>query len=482
MIGGRRMILDFFQKKRQKANLMKHLKYLQKEMAESTYSPASAKELTCILADYFGGTVAIYRAAGTIQLLASSSLEPDEELEEHLQRMYADSGRNLTTMDKRMTVATFFKKRKIFWKMVQTYNADFGILVVSNLRKRCLFPDEINDSLCLYLKAYNIVQKNNQLIYYENMIPSKEALIKKAEEGNVSYWCMVKFFQGDECKDAVADEIRGRCLKYLRTLISSDELYYYQKDVLTILYHSAAADLTDFVESIIDLLDDRCGQPVGIVAIPYDGSYKETFMIAECQLIDLDPFEMRIIPEHSSVTDYMPKARGNVQIAVQHPQVKKNSSEYDDFEYCDVSDESPHEEDVFDPEEDQEEEAKEVPWMGKCPEQADGFEYEAKDEPESDNSSLIVSESEEGEDAEAFKPDESNPCLSEGTDESEDGNKEADISDKAVAKNRETVDFDTGKKADVVDVLKIDEKDDTDAEEDEQAHRRNDESEQAFFL
>ena len=61
-------MFDFFKRKQIK-ELKAHLKYMQKEIAESRCSPISSKELASIMADYFGGVVTIFRVVGTLSLI-----------------------------------------------------------------------------------------------------------------------------------------------------------------------------------------------------------------------------------------------------------------------------------------------------------------------------------------------------------------------------------------------------------------------------
>lgn len=72
------------------------------------------------------------------------------------------------------------------------------------------------------------------------------------------------------------------------------------------LYEEDAEDLSEFADNLINILYDQCGMSAGIVAVPYSGNYAETLLVAEYQLQDIDPLEMRIIPD-GSLKKYMPK-------------------------------------------------------------------------------------------------------------------------------------------------------------------------------
>ena len=299
-----------FLKKRKLKKLNAHLDYMLKEIAESRCSPVSSKELACIMADYFGGNVTIFRIVGTLTVMASSGYaETDDEkekqleLEDELETTFEDSGKNLLTMEQLLKDSVFFEKRKILWKMLRTYNMDFGLITVENA-KETVFPEKIADNMCLYIKTYNIVQANDRMIYFNNLIPSKDRLIQLAKSNDSAvasstYWCMVKL-------PDLTDDMRGKCLKYMRTLISSDNLFYYCPDVLVVLYEEHAEDLSEFADNLVNILYDQCGLSAGIVAVPYSGNYAETLLVAEYQLQDIDPLEMRIIPD-GSLKKYMPK-------------------------------------------------------------------------------------------------------------------------------------------------------------------------------
>lgn len=300
-----------FLKKRKLKKLNAHLDYMLKEIAESRCSPVSSKELACIMADYFGGNVTIFRIVGTLTVMASSGYsetddekEKQQELEDELETTFEDSGKNLLTMEQLLKDSVFFeKKRKILWKMLRTYNMDFGLVTVENA-KETVFPEKIADNMCLYIKTYNIVQANDRMIYFNNLIPSKDRLIQLAKSNDSAvasstYWCMIKL-------PDLTDDTRGKCLKYMRILISSDNLFYYSPDVLVVLYEEHAEDLSEFADNLVNILYDQCGMSAGIVAVPYSGNYAETLLVAEYQLQDIDPLEMRIIPD-GSLKKYMPK-------------------------------------------------------------------------------------------------------------------------------------------------------------------------------
>ena len=299
-----------FLKKRKLKKLNAHLDYMLKEIAESRFSPVSSKELACIMADYFGGNVTIFRIVGTLTVMASSEYsetddekEKQQELEDELETTFEDSGKNLLTMEQLLKDSVFFEKRKILWKMLKTYNMDFGLITVENA-KETVFPEKIAYNMCLYIKTYNIVQANDRMIYFNNLIPSKDRLIQLAKSNDSAvasstYWCMIKL-------PDLTDDTRGKCLKYMRTLISSDNLFYYSPDVLVVLYEEDAEDLSEFADNLVNILYDQCGMSAGIVAVPYSGNYAETLLVAEYQLQDIDPLEMRIIPD-GSLKKYMPK-------------------------------------------------------------------------------------------------------------------------------------------------------------------------------
>lgn len=292
-----------FLKKRKLKKLNAHLDYMLKEIAESRFSPVSSKELACIMADYFGGNVTIFRIVGTLTVMASSEYsetddekEKQQELEDELETTFEDSGKNLLTMEQLLKNSVFFEKRKILWKMLKTYNMDFGLITVENA-KETVFPEKIAYNMCLYIKTYNIVQANDRMIYFNNLIPSKDRLIQLAKSNDSAvasstYWCMIKL-------PDLTDDTRRKCLKYMRTLISSDNLFYYSPDVLVVLYEEDAEDLSEFADNLVNILYDQCGMSAGIVAVPYSGNYAETLLVAEYQLQDIDPLEMRIIPDGS---------------------------------------------------------------------------------------------------------------------------------------------------------------------------------------
>lgn len=299
-----------FLKKRKLKKLNAHLDYMLKEIAESRYSSVSSKELACIIADYFGGNVTIFRIVGTLTVMASSGYsetddekEKQQELEDELETTFEDSGKDLLTMEQLLKDSVFFEKRKILWKILRTYNMDFGLVTVENA-KETVFPEKIADNMCLYIKTYNIVQANDRMIYFNNLIPSKGRLIQLAKSNDSAvagstYWCMIKL-------PDLTDDTRGKCLKYMRTLISSDNLFYYSPDVLVVLYEEHAEDLSEFADNLVNILYDQCGLSAGIVAVPYSGNYAETLLVAEYQLQDIDPLEMRIIPD-GILKKYMPK-------------------------------------------------------------------------------------------------------------------------------------------------------------------------------
>ena len=299
-----------FLKKRKLKKLNAHLDYMLKEIAESRCSPVSSKELACIMADYFGGNVTIFRIVGTLTVMASSGYsetddekEKQQELEDELETTFEDSGKNLLTMEQLLKDSVFFEKRKILWKMLKTYNMDFGLITVENA-KETVFPEKIAYNMCLYIKTYNIVQANDRMIYFNNLIPSKDRLIQLAKSNDSAvasstYWCMINL-------PDLTDDTRRKCLKYMRTLKSSDNLFYYSPDVLVVLYEEDAEDLSEFADNLVNILYDQCGMSAGIVAVPYSGNYAETLLVAEYQLQDIDPLEMRIIPD-GSLKKYMPK-------------------------------------------------------------------------------------------------------------------------------------------------------------------------------
>ena len=112
-----------FLKKRKLKKLNAHLDYMLKEIAESRFSPVSSKELACIMADYFGGNVTIFRIVGTLTVMASSEYsetddekEKQQELEDELETTFEDSGKNLLTMEQLLKNSVFFEKRKNYLK------------------------------------------------------------------------------------------------------------------------------------------------------------------------------------------------------------------------------------------------------------------------------------------------------------------------------------------------------------------------------
>lgn len=346
-------MFDFFKRKQIK-ELKAHLKYMQKEIAESRCSPISSKELASIMADYFGGVVTIFRVVGTLTVMASSNNpETDEDqerqldFEEEMERIFEDSGKNLKNMDQLLQTSVFLEKRKIFWKTLMTYNMDFGIVTIEKPSKKREFPEEIADEMCVYLKTYNVLQAHDRMLYFNNLIPSKERLIQMAKDNegavaNATYWCMIQLHN-------LSDEKRGKCLKYLRTILSLDNLFYYSKDVLAVPYEGSEADLPDYLDDIINLLDDRCEQAAGIIAIPYHGDYVETLLVAECQLIDLDVFELRIIPD-GNMQDYMPREKGKVIRCEQRPAIFEGDADSQPPSNCEtISEDQESQMDIYEP-------------------------------------------------------------------------------------------------------------------------------------
>lgn len=346
-------MFDFFKRKQIK-ELKAHLKYMQKEIAESRCSPISSKELASIMADYFGGVVTIFRVVGTLTVMASSNNpETDEDqerqldFEEEMERIFEDSGKNLKNMDQLLQTSVFLEKRKIFWKTLMTYNMDFGIVTIEKPSKKREFPEEIADEMCVYLKTYNVLQAHDRMLYFNNLIPSKERLIQMAKDNegavaNASYWCMIQLHN-------LSDEKRGKCLKYLRTILPIDNLFYYSKDVLAVPYEGSEANLPDYLDDIINLLDDRCEQAAGIIAIPYHGDYVETLLVAECQLIDLDVFELRIIPD-GNMQDYMPREKGKVIRCEQRPAIFEGDADSQSPSNCEtISEDQESQMDIYEP-------------------------------------------------------------------------------------------------------------------------------------
>ena len=346
-------MFDFFKRKQIK-ELKAHLKYMQKEIAESRCSPISSKELASIMADYLGGVVTIFRVVGTLTVMASSNNpETDEDqerqldFEEEMERIFEDSGKNLKNMDQLLQTSVFLEKRKIFWKTLMTYNMDFGIVTIEKPSKKREFPEEIADEMCVYLKTYNVLQAHDRLLYFNNLIPSKERLIQMAKDNegavaNATYWCMIQLHN-------LSDEKRGKCLKYLRTILPLDNLFYYSKDVLAVPYEGSEADLPDYLDDIINLLDDRCEQAAGIIAIPYHGDYVETLLVAECQLIDLDVFELRIIPD-GNMQDYMPREKGKVIRCEQRPAIFEGDADSQSPSNCEtISEDQESQMDIYEP-------------------------------------------------------------------------------------------------------------------------------------
>ena len=346
-------MFDFFKRKQIK-ELKAHLKYMQKEIAESRCSPISSKELASIMADYFGGVVTIFRVVGTLTVMASSNNpETDEDqerqldFEEEMERIFEDSGKNLKNMDQLLQTSVFLEKRKIFWKTLMTYNMDFGIVTIEKPSKKREFPEEIADEMCVYLKTYNVLQAHDRMLYFNNLIPSKERLIQMAKDNegavaNASYWCMIQLHN-------LSDEKRGKCLKYLRTILPLDNLFYYSKDVLAVPYEGSEANLPDYLDDIINLLDDRCEQAAGIIAIPYHGDYVETLLVAECQLIDLDVFELRIIPD-GNMQDYMPREKGKVIRCEQRPAIFEGDADSQSPSNCEtISEDQESQMDIYEP-------------------------------------------------------------------------------------------------------------------------------------
>lgn len=346
-------MFDFFKRKQIK-ELKAHLKYMQKEIAESRCSPISSKELASIMADYFGGVVTIFRVVGTLTVMASSNNpETDEDqerqldFEEEMERIFEDSGKNLKNMDQLLQTSVFLEKRKIFWKTLMTYNMNFGIVTIEKPSKKREFPEEIADEMCVYLKTYNVLQAHDRMLYFNNLIPSKERLIQMAKDNegavaNATYWCMIQLHN-------LSDEKRGKCLKYLRTILPLDNLFYYSKDVLAVPYEGSEADLPDYLDDIINLLDDRCEQAAGIIAIPYHGDYVETLLVAECQLIDLDVFELRIIPD-GNMQDYMPREKGKVIRCEQRPAIFEGDADSQSPSNCEtISEDQESQMDIYEP-------------------------------------------------------------------------------------------------------------------------------------
>ena len=346
-------MFDFFKRKQIK-ELKAHLKYMQKEIAESRCSPISSKELASIMADYFGGVVTIFRVVGTLTVMASSNNpETDEDqerqldFEEEMERIFEDSGKNLKNMDQLLQTSVFLEKRKILWKTLMTYNMDFGIVTIEKPSKKREFPEEIADEMCVYLKTYNVLQAHDRMLYFNNLIPSKERLIQMAKDNegavaNATYWCMIQLHN-------LSDEKRGKCLKYLRTILPLDNLFYYSKDVLAVPYEGSEADLPDYLDDIINLLDDRCEQAAGIIAIPYHGDYVETLLVAECQLIDLDVFELRIIPD-GNMQDYMPREKGKVIRCEQRPAIFEGDADSQSPSNCEtISEDQESQMDIYEP-------------------------------------------------------------------------------------------------------------------------------------
>lgn len=346
-------MFDFFKRKQIK-ELKAHLKYMQKEIAESRCSPISSKELASIMADYFGGVVTIFRVVGTLTVMASSNNpETDEDqerqldFEEEMERIFEDSGKNLKNIDQLLQTSVFLEKRKIFWKTLMTYNMDFGIVTIEKPSKKREFPEEIADEMCVYLKTYNVLQAHDRMLYFNNLIPSKERLIQMAKDNegavaNATYWCMIQLHN-------LSDEKRGKCLKYLRTILPLDNLFYYSKDVLAVPYEGSEADLPDYLDDIINLLDDRCEQAAGIIAIPYHGDYVETLLVAECQLIDLDVFELRIIPD-GNMQDYMPREKGKVIRCEQRPAIFEGDADSQSPSNCEtISEDQESQMDIYEP-------------------------------------------------------------------------------------------------------------------------------------
>ena len=346
-------MFDFFKRKQIK-ELKAHLKYMQKEIAESRCSPISSKELASIMADYFGGVVTIFRVVGTLTVMASSNNpETDEDqerqldFEEEMERIFEDSGKNLKNMDQLLQTSVFLEKRKIFWKTLMTYNMDFGIVTIEKPSKKREFPEEIADEMCVYLKTYNVLQAHDRMLYFNNLIPSKERLIQMAKDNegavaNATYWCMIQLHN-------LSDEKRGKCLKYLRTILPLDNLFYYSKDVLAVPYEGSEADLPNYLDDIINLLDDRCEQAAGIIAIPYHGDYVETLLVAECQLIDLDVFELRIIPD-GNMQDYMPREKGKVIRCEQRPAIFEGDADSQSPSNCEtISEDQESQMDIYEP-------------------------------------------------------------------------------------------------------------------------------------
>lgn len=348
-------MFDFFKRKQLK-ELKAHLKYMQKEIAESRYSPVSSKELASIMADYFGGAVTIFRVVGTLTVMASSNnpdTQEDQErqldFEEQMECIFEDSGKNLESMEQLMQASAFLKKREIVWKTLRTYNMDFGLITIEKPTKKREFPEEIADEMCVYLKTYNVLQAHDRMLYFNNLIPSKERLIQMAKDdegavANASYWCMIRL-------QNLTDEKRGKCLKYLRTILPSENLFFYSKEVLAVPYEGAEGELPDYLDDIINLLDDRCEQAAGIVAIPYHGDYVETLLVAECQLLDLDAFELRIIPD-GNMQDYMPREKGKVIRCEQRPVIFEGDADSQPpSNYETVSEEQEAQMDIYEPEE-----------------------------------------------------------------------------------------------------------------------------------
>ena len=159
---------------------------------------------------------------------------------------------------------------------------------------------------------------------------------------NATYWCMIQLHN-------LSDEKRGKCLKYLRTILPLDNLFYYSKDVLAVPYEGSEADLPDYLDDIINLLDDRCEQAAGIIAIPYHGDYVETLLVAECQLIDLDVFELRIIPD-GNMQDYMPREKGKVIRCEQRPAIFEGDADSQSPSNCEtISEDQESQMDIYEP-------------------------------------------------------------------------------------------------------------------------------------
>lgn len=300
-------------------SLQKYLDYVKNEIAESHYSPASSKELACILSDYVKGDTTIFRIVQEPEVLACSMEKADAELVDFIQELYGKEDRTLDSMEKLLEQAAYSKKKSLSWRMIKAADIDYGIIVIEKGKIKAQdIPDDIVGNLRIYIKDYNIVQSRDRDLNYKSQIPSKEKLLKLAETNTGApskavYWIFVRIELIQTMPEIKAEETMWKCIKALRRNYSSDELYYYDRDtfIITSTRSSSEADGENAAEYVQELLNDYCNQPTAIVAIPYQGKAKEAFVVADMQLMDMRPYEIRVVQKKYSA-EYLPRAEGRI--------------------------------------------------------------------------------------------------------------------------------------------------------------------------